>query len=354
MNVLIIDWMNLVKRYIHSKGLAELEVGEVTKELTYYILNRLDKIFFTTKPDMIFICCDNGFNKRAAGLVAGYKANRKKFKSLTEEERERSYVNYLKMLAKSLPTAYIEIKDVEADMTIRCIVNSLKQIDPTIKFTIASNDSDMLQLIDDNVRIYHWTKDFININNWLEKSLKTEFYFNPRNYALAKSIVGDMSDNVKGAPGIGWKKMYILFDALHNHYGKDYVAETVYNLIESTENMFKTIDIKQQKSLGKILSIIKENAKIIHTNMFVIDMNMIETPFLFKIIEEIKRSISVFSKSKFHRRIIIDLLKLNYEGELDIDDEEILRKNSKALLSLMNIHKRTVYTSNLLLKRLEK
>jgi hypothetical protein len=37
MNILIIDWMNLVKRYIYTSELAELEVGEVTQKLTYSI-----------------------------------------------------------------------------------------------------------------------------------------------------------------------------------------------------------------------------------------------------------------------------------------------------------------------------
>ena len=91
MNILIIDWMNLVKRYIYTSELAELEVGEVTQKLTYSILNRIDKLFFLTKPDLVFICSDCGFNKRAAGIVEGYKQNRKKYKSLTVEEREKSY-----------------------------------------------------------------------------------------------------------------------------------------------------------------------------------------------------------------------------------------------------------------------
>ena len=45
----------------------------------------------------------------------------------------------------------------------------------------------------------------------------------------------------------------------------------------------------------------------IESGMFVIDMNLIETPFLFQINQEIKKSLIAFSKSKFHRRIILGL-----------------------------------------------
>ena len=351
MNILIIDWMNLVKRYIYTSELAELEVGEVTQKLTYSILNRIDKLFFLTKPDLVFICSDCGFNKRAAGIVEGYKQNRKKYKSLTDEEKEKSYLEYLKLLARSLPTAYIEIKDVEADMIIRCVIQYMKQLNNNINFTIASNDTDMLQLIDDNVRIYNWNKEFVNKDNWVEKTFKENIYFNSKNYALAKSIVGDKSDNVKGANGIGWKKIFSIFELLHKKYSNEYIVETIYSLID---NLKKTVENDKglKKKFEKIITILNENVKLIHNNMFVIDMNLIETPFLFQINQEIKKSLTTFSKSKFHRRIILDLLKLNYKDDLDTDDEEILKRNSKALISFMYLHKKTVYNANILLKRL--
>lgn len=357
MNVLIIDWFNLIKRYINSRDLADLEVGEVTQQLTYSILNRLDNLFFIAKPDLIFICSDNGFNKRAAGIVEGYKSNRKKFKTLSEEEREKSYIEYLKMLAKSLPVTYIDVEEVEADMIIRCVVNFIKQIDNETNFTIATNDSDMLQLIDNNVRIFHWTKGFINKDNWAEHTFKTDQYFNAKNYALAKSIVGDASDNIKGVPGIGWKKCLTLFEILHLYSSNDCVPDSIYTLIEflhQINDCNEKLDSKQKRLLSKLLPALIKDKKNIHNNMLVIDLNMIETPYLFNIIEEIKKSIESFSKSKFRRRLIMDLLKLNYEGELDTDDEEILRKNSKALVSLMYIYKKTLNNSNKLLEKMTK
>lgn len=353
MNVLIIDWFNLIKRYINSKDIADLEVGEVTQQLTYKILNRLDNLFFITKPDLIFICSDNGFNKRAAGIVEGYKQNRKKFRTLAEEEREKSYIEYLKMLAKSLPVTYIDVKEVEADLIMRCVVNVVEKIEPNSKFTVASNDTDMLQLINDNTRIFNWSKGFINKDNWVAETLKSEQHFKAENYALAKSIVGDNSDNIKGVPGIGWKKSLFLFDVLQNKYGEECVPDSIYTLINYLK-VIKDLEVKKQRQLDKLLSLIVKNAKLIHRNMFVIDLNMVETPYLFNVIQEIKKSIVSFSKSKFRKRLIMDLLKLNYKGELDTDDEQILRKNSKSLVSMMYIHKRTVINSNRLLARMIK
>lgn len=356
MKALILDWFNLIKRYTYSYNLEEMEPGEIIDNLTYSILNRIDDVIYNTKPDIIFICSDSGFNKRAASLIEGYKANRKKHKTLSEEEKEKDYIEFLKTLAQKLPVIYIELNDIEADMIIRCVVNYLHNIDENINITIASGDSDMIQLLNKRVTILDWNKGDINLNNWVNKIEKVENYFNSQNYALAKAIVGDPSDNIKGIYGIGWKKIFKIFDIIHEIYGKDYIIQNVNDFIDLIDKiLYNTdgLDKKIIKNLTSFRNALKENQNTIHKNMLVIDLNMIETPYLYKIISNINDGLKNINK-KFNTYDVLKFLKFQKYQSTDINDteyKEIIRKNSKALNTYNYIQKKSIIAASSLLRK---
>ena len=59
----------------------------------------------------MFICSDSGRNKRAIALSSGtYKANRKRSKSMTDEEKEKNYVEYIKNMMLTLPFPLLTLK----------------------------------------------------------------------------------------------------------------------------------------------------------------------------------------------------------------------------------------------------
>ncbi len=332
MRVLIIDWFNLVKRYTYNHKLEEMEPGEIIDKLTFNILNRICDCIYKSQPDLIYICSDNGFNKRAASTIDGYKANRKRVKSLTDEEREKDYIEYLKTVISTLPAPFIEVKDTEADMIIMCLIKFLKRLDPEVKIVLASSDSDMIQLLDKNTKILDWYKGDITVDNWYIKHGKHNEYFNVKNYALGKSIVGDVSDNIKGITGWGWKKVSKLFSLLDYYYKKELVIDNtnvLINLIYELLNTLDNIDKQDKIFLETSLEMLKENKKIINNNMSVIDLTILETPFLYKINTLIERATFneriVFNKANF-----LKSLKLDRYGVNDSEYFQILSKNSKA------------------------
>ena len=66
------------------------------------------------------------------------------------------------------------------------------------------------QLVDEDCIIYSPnSKSFINTDKVLEK-----YGVHPHNFCLAKSIVGDKSDNIPGVPGVGYKKLAKEFSEL--------------------------------------------------------------------------------------------------------------------------------------------
>ncbi len=67
------------------------------------------------------------------------------------------------------------------------------------KITICTNDSDMAQLICEDVRIY-----FLHFKNYVDTSnFSSYFCYHIENAALVKSMVGDNSDTIKGIKKLG-------------------------------------------------------------------------------------------------------------------------------------------------------
>jgi len=350
MRVLIIDWFNLIKRYTYNYKLEKMEPGEIIDKLTFNILNRICDCIYQSQPDLIYICSDNGFNKRAASVIEGYKANRKRVKSLTEEEREKDYFEYLKSLISTLPILFVEVKDTEADMIIMCLIKFLKRLDSEVKIVIASSDSDMIQLLDENTKILDWYKGDITIKNWYTKHSKHNKYFNVKNYALGKSIVGDVSDNIKGIDGWGWKKVSKLFSLLDYYYKKELVIDNVnilINLIYELLNNLENIDKKDRKFFEICLEMLKENKKSINNNMAIIDLSMLENPFLYQINSLLER-ITFNEKIVFNKADFLKHLRLDRYGNNDLEYFQILSKNSKASVVFYYIAKKSQKVINIL------
>ncbi len=88
MNILIIDWFNLIKRYTYLLDDTPIEDGEFYEDITSRIINKVMKTVNEYHVDLLIVCSDLGYNHRANSLLSGeYKANRNRAKSLTQEEQ---------------------------------------------------------------------------------------------------------------------------------------------------------------------------------------------------------------------------------------------------------------------------
>ena len=111
-----------------------------------------------------------------------------------------------------------------------------------------SSDKDFYQLLDQKTILYRPVqKKLLTQNTVLE-----EHGIHPNNFALARAIVGDKSDNLDGVPGIGLKTVSKRFP----FFSKE---EDVYipDLIEFCEN---------QESSAKAFEAVKENKELIESN----------------------------------------------------------------------------------------
>jgi len=81
---------------------------------------------------------------------------------------------------------------------------------PNERITIATTDRDMLQLIEDDVRIYFLDKKLIVD----DKNYNLHFPHHQKNALLIKIMVGDNSDSIKGIKGLGETKLLSTFPML--------------------------------------------------------------------------------------------------------------------------------------------
>jgi 5'-3' exonuclease len=185
-----------------------------------------------TKPDLIVICWDGeGGSKKRKLLKKDYKDGRKpirlnrSIRNLTEQEEIENKVWQQMRLVKyynEMPLLQFMFKNTEADDII-AYVSQMPQFKNWQK-VIVSSDKDFFQLLDDKtVLMRPVQKEVLSKTSILER-----FDIHPANFAMARAMVGDKSDNIEGLGGIGLKtaakrfpmladSKFVTFDIIKDH-----------------------------------------------------------------------------------------------------------------------------------------
>jgi len=321
-NILIIDYFSLVKRYYRLD--EDQDKNDFIITFIDKILPRVIDAMVHYKPSITIVASDMGKNVRALSINSDYKANRKKSSSF-KSKVELLKVELLKIFIKTLPVLFIENKNTEADTIIYCLVNYFKNILKleNTKYIIGSSDSDFIQLLDDDVVIHNWNKpnflitnkNFSNYYNGLEG-----FYW-PDSYAFAKSFTGDISDNIKGVGGFGWKTVTKLFNIIGPINSISDLEKKVTEQLETTNNKSNLTLLKRVQK-----NILKNDSKfnLLLNNQKIIDFSMLEIPYLVDINNKIKEQLNTgvsFDQTNFKKIVSINHLMSN------TNDDYIIKKN---------------------------
>ncbi|RLI69348.1 hypothetical protein DRO91_07855 [Candidatus Heimdallarchaeota archaeon] len=203
--LMIVDGNNdFVRHYIVNPSLSTngQPVGGIVG-----FLQSLQKLDRSIKPDSIVVVWDGaGGSKKRKSLVKTYKEGRKPIRlnrnvrnlEANEETDNRIWqqVRILEYLNKT-PVIQFMKPDIEAD-DIVAFVSMLPRFSEWQK-VIVSSDKDFIQLCDDNTVLFRpIQKEVLN-----KKTIISDFSISPTNFALARAMVGDKSDNLPGVPGVG-------------------------------------------------------------------------------------------------------------------------------------------------------
>jgi 5'-3' exonuclease len=163
-------------------------------------LKSLQKVVRMFQPDEVVICWDGqGGSQRRKAQNKNYKAgrspvrfNRRMYELSPEEQEKNKAYQYMRLLEylNEMPVVQVVADNIEADDIIAILARSDHYAERSK--IIISSDKDFFQLCDSETVIYRPIQDTITT----EETIVEEFGIHPNNFALARAIAGDPSDNI--------------------------------------------------------------------------------------------------------------------------------------------------------------
>lgn len=178
---------------------------------TIGFVGALLKIIKITNPTHIAVLFDGELENERKTLNADYKANRIDYSKVTEAENPFSQLADIYAALDYLKINHAETTVCETDDWIAGYAYTYGK---DTEIVISSFDSDYFQLITDNVHILRYRGIKTAIFN--PDYIINHFGILPSQYADFKSLVGDSSDNIKGAEKVGQKTAAALLNEFHN------------------------------------------------------------------------------------------------------------------------------------------
>ena len=242
--ILLIDQLNLFFRnYIVNPSLSTngAPIGGLRG-----CVQSIQKIVRESKPDMIIVCWDGegGSSKRKL-LKKDYKGGRKPIRlnrgirNLSPEEEMQNKIWQQTRLIEYFnhtPIMQFMFKGVEADDII-AYISQLGELSECEKL-IVSSDKDFYQLLSGNTILYRpIQKQVLNQNSILE-----QFDIHPANFAMARAMAGDKTDNLEGIGGVGLKTVSKRFPFFKGEEPVTFQKLLDYSRVMSTETKVRTYE----------------------------------------------------------------------------------------------------------------
>ena len=208
--LLLIDGHSILNRAFY--GIPDLTNSEgIHTNAMYGFLNIMFRFIDEEKPDYVTVAFDLSAPTFRHKTYAEYKGTRKPM--LPELKQQ---VPLMKELLKAMNIRIVEKEGFEADDLLGTIAkNSQKE---GIDVSIVSGDRDLLQLADDKIkiRIPKTKKGSTEVEDYYPEDVKTLYGVTPQEFIEMKALMGDTSDNIPGAPGIGPKTASALIVQYHD------------------------------------------------------------------------------------------------------------------------------------------
>jgi len=176
---------------VTSKGLNTSAV--------FGFLLTLDEVLQKQKPSHIAVVFDTPAPTFRHKMFSAYKATRDE-----TPEDIKTAVPYIKRLIEAYNIPVIEYPGFEADD----IIGTLAKKASTKGFTtyMMTPDKDYAQLVGDNIFMFKPSRSGNESVQWGVEDVKREFSVqNPEQVIDILALMGDTSDNIPGAPGVGPK-----------------------------------------------------------------------------------------------------------------------------------------------------
>lgn len=261
---LVIDGNSLLNRAYYAFGgrgeVGELSFGGMPTNAVYGFLNMFIKAATDLKVNYVCVAFDMRQPTFRHQMYQGYKANRHKMPDDLAVQFDQ-----LKDILKTMQVKIYQCAGYEADDIIGTIAGQAKDV-TVINLTA---DRDGLQLVAPNVELHLTKTGVTNLDVWTVERIQNEYGLTPRQLIDVKALMGDKSDNIPGAAGVGEKTAV----ALIQKYG------SVESVIEAGAN----------KKVNDCVAMVKLSKKLAEINCQVpLDFRLEDCNFVFPFDDQVK------------------------------------------------------------------
>lgn len=169
----------------------------------YGFVKTVRKMLVDVAPTIGAICWDEGLPERRTQLQPEYKTNRAE-----TPEGLRPQIDFLRTLASKMGFASLGVENTEADDLIASYTVAARARGGEV--VLATNDKDLFQLVDDQVRVYSTNKADLAAPKDTHAMLgadavRGKWLVDPAQIGDVLALIGDTVDNIPGVEGIGPK-----------------------------------------------------------------------------------------------------------------------------------------------------
>lgn len=234
--MILIDGNAIFYRAYHALPPFKTSKGESTNAI-YGFLRMLLEIYRREKPDYLGIAWDHKAPTFRHSTYTEYKATRS-----APPEDLYPQLPKLKEILDAFHIPSIDCEGFEADDILGTLALQAHQ-HSDIHTTILTGDRDTLQLVNEYVSVMMPVKGISQVFIYDTKAVEEKYGIKPDQMIDYKSLAGDTSDNIPGAPGIGPKQATELvqkYNSLENIYDhlEELPAGQQKKLIEGKESAF--------------------------------------------------------------------------------------------------------------------
>lgn len=274
--ILIIDALNLYKRCFVA--FPQMSTNGYQMGGCVGFLKTMRKLVEETAARAVYIAWEGGGSQRRRKIYPEYKAHRKPTKlnrfygdDIPEsDDNEKHQMIVLLNMLKCVPVCQVYASDCEADDIIAHMCHTKFRGQNKI---IASSDKDMYQLLDADTTIFSFhKKTYVTLPNILE-----EFRVTAQNFALAKALCGDVSDNIPGIKGFGFKTVSKLYPFLGTESSALLQEVIDYAAAHSDESRMHKRVVEEQEQLKRNWHLVYLDGSMLSANQACLIDNVIDT-----------------------------------------------------------------------------
>jgi DNA polymerase-1 len=293
---IIIDGNAIVHRAYHALPPMTTKEGNMVNAV-YGFTSMLLKVINDLKPTHLAVSFDLAEKTFRDKIYAEYKATRVK---ADQELYDQIPIVYKVVEAFDIPIyvkAGYEADDVIG--TVACQIQNPKSKiqNESTEVIIVTGDKDLLQLVDENTKVYLLRKGLSQIEMFGNDEVKKLFGFGPELVVDYKALRGDASDNIPGVRGIGEKTATELIVKVG---GVDEIYGQIQNPKSKIQNEFskgvikKLTDDEKGARMSKELATIKKDVPDLEFDLEKCKVNAFDE----KKIGELLRRLEFFSLIK--------------------------------------------------------